>query len=87
MTVWIPAPILDQVPLLWILLAVLGGLLLLSIIAVIMYRTGCFTRTPSSDYTVNMQYETAAVYRPGQKPNHAITLNPEYGYNPQNRVF
>jgi len=52
-----------------------------------MYRTGCFTRKPHGDLDVHMRYETAAVYKPDQRPNHAITLNPDYGYNPQNRVY
>ena len=53
----IPLPILEQIPLFWIILAVLGGLLLLAVIAVIMYRTGCFTKKPTSDYHVDVQYQ------------------------------
>ena len=74
-TVLMPVALYDSLPILWIVFAVVTGLLLLAVIATVMYKTGCFARTKTDECDVGMQYQTAVSYRPEiNREQHIITV-------------
>ena len=62
LTIVLPVQQLGNIPILWIILAVLFGILLIALISIIMYRTGCFTRSPVGDEDVDIPYHAGSVF-------------------------
>ena len=56
MTLVLPVEQLGNISLMWVILAVVFGLLLIALIAIIMYRTGCFKTNVGDDQIDIMQY-------------------------------
>ena len=74
-TVLMPVAFYDSLPVLWIVFAVVTGLLLLAVISTVMYKTGCFTRTKRDECDVALQYETAVSYRPeNNREQHIMSV-------------
>ena len=61
LTIVLPVQQLGNIPILWIILAVLFGILLIALISIIMYRTGCFTRSPVGDEDVDIPYHAGSI--------------------------
>ena len=58
----LPVEQLGNISLMWIILAVVFGLLLIALIAIIMYRTGCFKTNVGDDQVDIMQYAGNCVF-------------------------
>ena len=52
----LPVEQLGNISLMWVILAVVFGLLLIALIAIIMYRTGCFKTNVGDDQIDIKQY-------------------------------